>query len=134
MSSTPTDAPWQGDLGAFLRDNLTDEVKHARVVVHGSGQRRSSPVRLHDGLILEIRVEPPSNRDTEMLSWQVAADSHARALFELHGGALLLSQVRLCADESATVDSLVDVEDGDLILHRCQLIGPAGTRSGRPGS
>ncbi|HMF35127.1 MAG TPA: hypothetical protein VKF17_00740 [Isosphaeraceae bacterium] len=39
-------AQWQGDPGSFLRDKMTDEVKHARVRVHGSGPRRSSPVRL----------------------------------------------------------------------------------------
>ena len=125
-------AQWQGDLGAFLREKMTDEVKHARVRVHGSGPRRSSPVRLRDGLVLEIRVEPPVNRDSEWLSWQPGAESRGRALFELHGGTLLLAHVRLRADESAAVDSLIDVEDGDLILHRCQLVAPAGTEARTP--
>ena len=83
-------AQWHGDLGAFLREKMTDEVKHARVRVRGSGPRRSSPVRLRDGLVLEIRVEPPVNRDSEWLSWQPEAESRGRALFELHGGTLLL--------------------------------------------
>ncbi len=125
-------APWQGDLGAFLRDKLTDEVKHARVRVHGSGPRHSSPVRLRDGLVLEIRVEPPVHRDSEWPSWQPGAESRGRALFELHGGTLMLSQVRLRADESAAVDCLIQVEDGDLILHRCQLAAPAGTEARTP--
>ncbi len=120
-------AQWQGDLGAFLRDSLSDEVKRARVIVRGSGPHRTTPVRLRDGLVLEVRVEPPQNRDAEWLSWQAVAESRGRALFELHGGALLLSQVRLRADESATVESLVHVEEGDLILHRCQFAAPAGT-------
>jgi serine/threonine-protein kinase len=125
-------AQWQGDLGAFLREKMTDEVKHARVRVHGSGPRRSSPVRLRDGLVLEIRVEPPVNRDSEWLSWQPGAESRGRALFELHGGTLLLAHVRLRADESAAVDSLIDVEDGDLILHHCQLVAPEGTEARTP--
>ncbi|MGZ5997421.1 MAG: hypothetical protein ACXWN0_17335, partial [Isosphaeraceae bacterium] len=123
---------WQGDLGAFLHEKMTDEVRHARVRVHGSGPRRSSPVRLRDGLVLEIRVEPPVNRDSEWLSWQPGAESRGRALFELHGGTLLLAHVRLRADESAAVDSLIHVEDGDLILHRCQLVAPGGTEARTP--
>jgi hypothetical protein len=53
----------------------------------------------------------PVNRDSEWLSWQPGAESRGRALFELHGGTLLLSQVRLRADESAAVDSLIHVRE-----------------------
>ena len=72
------------------------------------------------------------NHDSEWLSWQPGAESRGRALFELHGGTLLLAHVRLRADESAAVDSLIDVEDGDLILHHCQLVAPEGTEARTP--
>ncbi len=117
-------APWHGDLGAFLHDRLGEDAKHVRVRVKGSGARRSSPIRLRDGLVLEIHAEPGSLRDQEPLSWTPQAESHGHALFEVHGGALLLSQVRLRADESAAVDALIDVAEGDLVLHRCQLTAP----------
>ena len=35
---------WHGDLGYFLREKLSEGVKHARVHVLGSGPRRCSPV------------------------------------------------------------------------------------------
>jgi serine/threonine protein kinase len=123
---------WHGDLGAFLRDTMTDAVKHARVRVKGSGPLRSSPVRLHDGLVLELRVEAPPNRESEWLSWAPEAEARGRALIELHGGTLLLSQLRLRADESAAIESLILVEDGDLILHRCQFAAPPGTEAHTP--
>ncbi len=124
--------PWHGDLGAFLHDKLTEEVKHCRVTVRGSGAHRSSPVRLRDGLVLEIRVEAPVNRDAEWPCWHPQAESRVKALFELHGGTLLLSQLRLRADQSAAVDSLIYVEDGNLVLHRCQLVAAEGAETRTP--
>jgi eukaryotic-like serine/threonine-protein kinase len=118
-------AEWQGDLGAFLREKITAQVKHARVRVVGSGPHRASPVRLPDGVVLELRVEGPSKPEAEWLSWSPAPESQGRALIELHGGTLVLTQLRLRADESAAVGSLVHVEDGNLVLYLCQLICPA---------
>jgi serine/threonine-protein kinase len=140
-------AQWHGDLGAFLRDKVSESLKHVRVRVVGSGPRRASPVRLPDGLVLELNVEAPTKPELEWLSWSPEAESRGRALLELHGGTLVLAQVRLRADESAPLESLVQVEDGDLVLHRCQLTSPvraetfsnslitfkaAGTRPRRP--
>jgi serine/threonine-protein kinase len=125
-------APWHGDLGAFLHDKLTEEVKQCRVTVRGKGPSRSSPVKLRDGLVLEIRAEPPVNRDAEWPYWQPQAESRARALFDLHGGTLRLSQLRLRADQSASVDSLINVEDGNLVLDRCQLSATAGAETRTP--
>jgi serine/threonine-protein kinase len=120
---------WHGDLGAFLQRKVGEGVKHARVLVIGSGARRSSPVRLPDGIALEIRVEAPARADSEWLSWSPEAESGGRALLELRGGSLLLSQVRLAADEKASIESLVHVEDGNLVLHRCLLEAPPGAET-----
>jgi serine/threonine-protein kinase len=125
-------SPWNGDLGAFLHERVTEEVKHCRVTVRGTGARRSSPVKLRDGIVLEIRVEPPANRDAEWPSWQPQAETRSRALFDLHGGTLWLSQLRLRADQSASVDSLIHVEDGNLVLDRCQLAATAGAETKTP--
>ena len=98
--SRPTRPQWQGDLGAFLRDKLTDTIKHARVRVHGSGQRRSSPSGCGTGWFWKSTCSPGEPR-VGMALLAAGAESHGRSLFELHGGTLLLSQVRLRADESA---------------------------------
>ena len=119
-------APWHGDLGAFLRDKLTARNQHLRVRVVGAGPQRSGPVRLPDGTVLEVRVEPPATAGTDWLSWAPEPEAGGRALFELHGGTLLFSGIRLRAAENASVESLIHVEDGDLILHQSQLIAPPG--------
>lgn len=128
------DSPrWRGDLGLFLRETITDRMKRARVRVVGAGPRRSSPVRLPDGLVLELQVEAPPQPDAEWLSWSPAAEAGAggaggsagRALIELHGGTLVLSQLRLQADESAPTDAFLYVRDGDLVLHRCRFTSNA---------
>jgi serine/threonine-protein kinase len=120
---------WHGDLGAFLRENLALGVTHARVRVTGSGPRQCSPVRLPDGLVLELAVDPPSDGSGEWLSWSPEPESSARALLELRGGALVLSHLRLRADERAAVETLIRVEDGDLLLRGCRLVAPKGSET-----
>jgi serine/threonine-protein kinase len=120
---------WHGDLGAFLRDKIKDRGKHVRIRVRGSGPRHCSPVRLPDDVVLQIRVEPPLSEGADWLSWSPEPESTGQALLELHGGSLVLSGVRLRVEPSAAVESLVRVEEGDLILHRCQLIASPGSES-----
>ena len=50
------DTQWGGDLGAFLREHTTSRGRHLRVRVVGTGSHRFTPVRLPDGLTLEIQV------------------------------------------------------------------------------
>jgi serine/threonine-protein kinase len=120
---------WHGDLGAFLRENLAPGLAHARVRAIGSGPRQCSPVRLPDGLVLELIVDPPAKKGDEWLSWSPEAESTAGALLELRGGRLALSQLRLRADERATVEALIRVEDGDLMVRGCQLVAPRGSET-----
>jgi len=111
--------PWQGDLGAFLRDQLTAGVSRARVRVVGSGPHHFSPVRLARGLRLEIRVDPYSV--AEPPSWSPAPQTTGPALIELQGGALVMANVVLHHEPSSRLDHLIHVEDGCLVLARCQL-------------
>jgi serine/threonine-protein kinase len=116
------DAPdWHGDLGAFLRERVKPGTPRARVRVIGSGPRRFSPVRLPDAIALEIRVDPPSSQGAEWLSWSPDPESPASSLIELHGGTLVLSRVRLHEDGGASLKTMIHVEGGDLVLHRCLL-------------
>ena len=73
--------PWSGDLGAFLRDQLTPGMRNVRVTVSGSGPHRFTPIRLPQGLWLEIRVEPLAA--AEPPSWSPQPDSTGPALIEL---------------------------------------------------
>ena len=90
--------PWNGDLGAFLRDRLTPGLKHARSSWSARDNHRFTPVRLPDGLYLEIRVEPLAA--SEPPSWSPEPGATGPALIELHGGALVMSNVILRHDDA----------------------------------
>jgi serine/threonine-protein kinase len=117
--------PWQGDLGAFLRDRLPAGIRHARVRVVGSGRHLFSPVRLARGLQLEIRVEPYSA--AEPPSWSPPPAATGTALLEVQGGVLAVANMVVRHDESSRLDHLIHVEDGSLVLSHCQLIAPASS-------
>ncbi len=104
--------PWDGDLGAFLRDRLTPGLAHARVHVLGSGHNRFTPVRLPRDLWLEIRVEPLAT--AEPPSWSPQPNASGPALIELHGGALVLSNLILRHEETSHLEHLIHVEEGHL--------------------
>ena len=116
------DATWEGDLGAFLRDRLTAGVGHARVRVRGSGQHRFTPIRLPADLWLEIRVEPLAA--AEPPSWSPWPNATGPALIELYGGALVLSNLILRHEETSRLEQLIRVEDGHLVMSRCQFTAP----------
>jgi eukaryotic-like serine/threonine-protein kinase len=115
--------PWGGDLGAFLRDRLTPGLAHARVHVVGSGQHRFTPVRLPQDLWLELRVDPLAM--AEPPSWSPQPNATGPALIELYGGALVLSNFILRHEETSRLEHLIHVEDGHLVLSRCQFTAPA---------
>ena len=112
--------PWAGDLGAFLRDRLTPGMRNVRVTVVGSGPHRFTPVRLPRGLWLELRVEPVSA--AEPPSWSPQPNATGPALLELREGALLLSNLVVRHEETSNLEHLILVEDGHLVLSRCQFI------------
>jgi hypothetical protein len=122
--------PWAGDLGAFLRDKLTPGIRNVRVTVVGSGPHRFTPVRLPQGLWLELRVEPVST--AEPPSWSPQPNATGPALLELRGGALVLSNLVLRHDETSSLEHLIHVEDGHLVLSRCQFVA-SGSSVDFPG-
>jgi serine/threonine-protein kinase len=119
------DPQWAGDLGVFLRERLTAGMVHARVRVVGSGMHRFTPVQLPPGLQVEIRVEPTTG--AERPSWSPTPQTTGPALIELHGGALVLSQVDFRHDPESRLENLIAVEDAHLVLVRCQLTVPPGS-------
>ena len=120
------DSRWAGDLGAFLRDRLSPGDRHVLVRVVGSGTHGFTPVRLPDGLTLEIQVEMDPRGDS-LPSWSADPRSSGPGLIELHGGALVLSHVFLRHDPVSRAESLLALEDSHLILYRCQLTVPQGS-------
>jgi serine/threonine-protein kinase len=120
-----SDRTWDGDLGAFLRRNLRPGSRHVRVRVVGTGSHRFTPVRLPDGIILEVRVESPPGTVTEPPSWRPDPQATGPGLIELRGGALVLSNVILRHDPASRLESLLALEDAHLVLSRCQLTVPA---------
>jgi eukaryotic-like serine/threonine-protein kinase len=112
--------PWNGDLGAFLRERVIPGTRHARVRVTGSGPHHFTPVQLPRGVWLEVRVDPLA--EAEPPSWLPQPQSTGTALIELQGGALVLSNVVLQHEESARLDHLIHVEDGHLVVSHCRLI------------
>lgn len=124
--------PWNGDLGAFLRDNASDPGQRVWVRVIGSGTRTISPVRLGRGASVEIRVEqpppPPADKPGEVprppLTFVPAAGASGGALLGLEGGCLSISGLRLRAEGATDLKSLIRVEDGSLALYRCELSIP----------
>ena len=116
-------APWQGDLGAFLRDRLSPEMTLVRVRVQGTGQHTFTPVRVPSGLRLEIKVEPFFQG--ELPTWSPQRGASGNALIELEGGALVLRNLNLRHEPTARLEHLIHVQDGHLVLMQCQLVSAA---------
>jgi serine/threonine-protein kinase len=116
--------PWNGNLGAFLRDNLGQGVRYARVRVFGSGNHRFSAVRLPGSIQLEVRVEPS---DVDRPSWSPDPLATGPGLIELQGGALVLLNFVMHHDPASRLEHLIHVEGGHLVLSQCQLTTPVSS-------
>ncbi len=125
LSFTTTDTPWQGDLGAFLRDKVQEGAKHVRVHVVGSGSHFFTPVRLPRGLWLEVLIDAYSA--AEPPSWSPRPEASGPALIELEGGVLVLANLVIHQNDRAHIDTLIRVEDTHLVLSHCQLTAPSAS-------
>ena len=118
-----SDFRWGGDLGAFLRESIPPGTRSARVRVIGSGAHPFTPVRLPDGMGLDLFVERDSP-GAPPPSWSPAPQSRGPALIELRGGALSFHNLHLRQDPSSAVERLIVVEGAHLVLSRCRLDVP----------
>ena len=125
LTFNTADQSWGGDLGAFLRDQIGRGARHLRVRVEGAGSHRFTPVRLPEGMKLEISVDAPPS--AELLSWSPDPQARGSGLLVVNGGSLVLSNVILHLEPDSQVQSLLDVNDGHLVLLRCQLTVPPGS-------
>jgi serine/threonine-protein kinase len=122
--------PWHGDLGLFLRDQLRKEDRRLRVLVAGSGAYFSTPIRLPEGLSLELEPDPARPHDASPITWSAIRESSGEALIDVRGGDLVLTNVRLTRDGSAGLKHLIRVDAGHLVLNRCSLIAPGVVEQG----
>jgi serine/threonine-protein kinase len=123
--------PWNGDLGLFLRGRNPATGSRVRVRVIGIGAHICTPIRMPDGVSLEVTVDAP--RAGGALSWSPAPGADAEALFDVRGADLVLSGVVLNLDASARPKALVRVEGGHLVLDRCRLLSPGVAEDGGGG-
>ncbi len=124
LTMNTSELPWDGDLGAFLRDQLTSVRKHVRIRVEGSGAHRFTPVQLPRGIQVEIRVDAATPSGAEPLSWSSQPQAAGAALIEVRGGALVLSGLTLRHDSESRLAALISTEDAHLVLSGCQLTTP----------
>jgi serine/threonine-protein kinase len=124
-------APLAGDLGRFLAESIKVGDTLVRVRVTGTGQHPCSPVKLPDGVSLDVIVSPdPSGRTP---SWSPAITKDAEALIDVRSGSLALTGVNLSRDGSSRPRWLLRVTGGHLVLRRCQLISRGATEAGGGG-
>jgi serine/threonine-protein kinase len=131
-------APWHGDLGRFLNDQLKGDLKKARVLAHGSGTHMMTPVHLPEGVSLEILVDFPSFARNDPLTWEAHAGSTGEALIDARAADVRMVGVRLKRAAGSSVKHLIRVEDGHLLLSQCWLSSASSTGAeagaGPPGS
>jgi serine/threonine-protein kinase len=120
-----------GDLGRFLAESIRKDDKLVRIRVRGSLARTWTPVRIPEGVSLEIVVEP--NQAGMTPSWRAPTSCQAEALIELSGGSLAMDRVRMIRDGSSSLKELIRVESGHLLLLRCSLTSPGLSEIGGGG-
>src|SRR5262249_16348340 len=120
------DPRWNGDLGAFLRSEISPGARHVRIRVVGAGMHRFTAVRLPDGLTLEILVDRDP-RVAGLPSWSADPQATGQGLIELRGGSLVRSNIILRHDPANKLESLLALDDSHLVLNRCQLTVPPDT-------
>ncbi len=120
-----------GDLGQFLAANFPPSNVVLRVNVSGTGSFPFTPIRIPDGLAVEVIVTP--NPAGKSPTWTAPKAATGDALIDSRGGSLTLSGVNLSRDGSNGLRHLIRVERGHLVLHRCQLIARGPFDSGGGG-
>ena len=118
--------PWEGDLGAFLRDRLTPGVKHVRVRVIGSGHHRFTPVRLPPGSLAGDSRRTLGRRRAPLVV--TGAQRDRPGIDRARTAAPWFFPISfLRHEETSRLEHLIHVEDGHLVLSRCQFTAPGSS-------
>ncbi len=115
---------WGGDLGRFLATTIKPGDHLIRVRIVGAGAFNCTPIRLPEGVSLDLEAHPEPNG--QFGSWTGQRGAAGAALVDARGGGIRLVGIELVADAGSKIKSLVRVERGHLAIHRCRLrsIGP----------
>jgi serine/threonine-protein kinase len=113
------------DVGKYLTDKLQKVVPAPRVVIHlaGKGTFQTSPLRVKGVQSLVIFFEP-NFKDPITLEENSNANLAKTPLIDVSGGRLELIGARIRLGTSTFVPAIVHVEEGNLTLTRCWLLGP----------
>jgi serine/threonine-protein kinase len=114
-------APWKGNLGAYLRDQVKPGDTRVKVKVSGTGKSYFTPVRIPDGTSLEVLVETARQAGGVPPEWIMPPKTAGEALISVKGGDLVLTGVEMVRDAAARLKVLIRVEDGHLVVNHCRL-------------
>ena len=126
------DEQYNGDLGQFLAANPAGSARRLKVLVTGSGRHAMTPVAMSEGVSLEIVVAPVP-RGRPPLSWTTPDDSTGEALISVKRAELSISGARFTGTPKSGLPVLIAVNQGNLSLANCQLVGPGGAESAGGG-
>jgi serine/threonine-protein kinase len=125
---------WAGDLGRFLAAKVRPGVSRVVVRTRGEGWRPFTPVRMPEGVGLEIVVEPPaSGRLEDRLIWRPREEARGAALIEVRGAELRIEGAIFERDAREVLTRLVRVEGGRMRLERCIFWAPMDVETGGGG-
>ena len=113
--------PWNGDLGAYLLENVPVGTKRATVMVRGSGVLAMSPVKLPDGLSLGLFGDANEGTRLTPATFVPKPGSSGKVMLELVGGDLAITNLAFLT-EVPTNRPLhwVKVTDGLLGVRHCR--------------
>ena len=124
-------APSGGDLGRFLASSVKLGDRLLRVHARGVGQHPFTPVRLPEGVALEVTVA--SDAGGQFPTWYAPLGTKAEALIDVRGAGVRLVGVGLARGGASTLKSLLRVERGHLVVHRCRFTSSGPTAPGGGG-
>jgi serine/threonine-protein kinase len=123
-----------GDLGRFLAARVKPGAARVVVRARGGGWHPFTPVRMPEGVSLEIVVEPPaSGRLEDRLVWRPREEAKGTALIDVRGAELRIVGAVFERDARDALARVVRVEGGRLALKRCILTAPMDVEPGGGG-
>jgi serine/threonine-protein kinase len=111
---------WQGNLGAYLHDQLKPGDRRVKVRISGTGRFYVTPVRIPDGISLEIVVETARQAGGVPPEWIISPRAAGEALIDVKGGDLVMTGVEMVRDGGARVKALIRTEDAHLVVNHCR--------------
>ena len=106
-----------GDLGLYLKDQVTDPSKHYLVRLFGAGSHPMTPVRLPDDV--SVTILGPDGQGTTNPVPVFYGSKSASTLIEVNRGDLAIANLGFVNEGSKRSESVLRVSDGLLALDRC---------------